>query len=162
GGVRRRRPDRVPRLRREGRGGVARRPVGSRLHRRLEAGLHRVLRSRPPETRRRRRDPRRQHARRARRERRDRRVQRARHRRPPRGERARADPRRRHVHPEALMAWEGPPAPYRIETERLVIRCYEPGDAALMKDAIDSSLEHLRAWMPWAEAEPQTLAEKAE
>lgn len=58
------------------------------------------------------------------------------------------------------MAWEGPPAPYRIETERLVIRCYEPRDAALLKDAIDSSLEHLRAWMPWAEAEPQTLEEK--
>ena len=58
------------------------------------------------------------------------------------------------------MSWEGPPAPYRIETERLVIRCYEPRDAALLKDAIDSSLEHLRAWMPWTEHEPQTLEEK--
>jgi RimJ/RimL family protein N-acetyltransferase len=58
------------------------------------------------------------------------------------------------------MAWEGPSAAYRIETERLVVRRYEPGDAAPMKDAIDSSLEHLRAWMPWAEAEPQTLDEK--
>ena len=44
-----------------------------------------------------------------------------------------------------------PPAPYRIETERLVLRCYEPRDAALVKDAIDSSLDHLRPWMPWAE-----------
>jgi RimJ/RimL family protein N-acetyltransferase len=52
--------------------------------------------------------------------------------------------------------------PYRIETERLVIRCYEPGDAAMMKEAIDSSLEHLRPWMPWAENEPQTLEEKVE
>ena len=60
------------------------------------------------------------------------------------------------------MSWEGPPAPYRIETERLVIRCYEPRDAPLVKDAIDSSLEHLRPWMPWAEAEPQTLDEKTE
>jgi RimJ/RimL family protein N-acetyltransferase len=59
------------------------------------------------------------------------------------------------------VSWEGPPAPYRIETERLVIRCYEPRDAQLTKDAIDSSLEHLRAWMPWAEHEPQTLEEKA-
>jgi RimJ/RimL family protein N-acetyltransferase len=59
-----------------------------------------------------------------------------------------------------MPAWEGPPAPYRIETERLVIRCYEPRDAALLKDAVDSSLEHLRAWMPWAESEPQTLEEK--
>jgi len=58
------------------------------------------------------------------------------------------------------MSWEGPPAPYRIETERLVIRCYEPRDAALLKEAIDSSLEHLQPWMPWAESEPQTLEEK--
>ncbi|HEY2209664.1 MAG TPA: GNAT family N-acetyltransferase [Gaiellaceae bacterium] len=60
------------------------------------------------------------------------------------------------------MAWEGPPAPYRIETERLVIRCYDPRDAPLLKDAIDSSLEHLRPWMPWAADEPQTLDEKTD
>jgi RimJ/RimL family protein N-acetyltransferase len=60
------------------------------------------------------------------------------------------------------VSWEGPPAPYRIETERLVIRCYEPQDAPLLKDAIDSSLEHLRPWMPWAESEPQTLEEKTD
>jgi RimJ/RimL family protein N-acetyltransferase len=61
-----------------------------------------------------------------------------------------------------MGAWEGPPAPYRIETERLVIRCYEPRDAALVKDAIDSSLEHLRPWMDWAHREPQTLEEKVD
>jgi RimJ/RimL family protein N-acetyltransferase len=60
------------------------------------------------------------------------------------------------------VSWEGPPAPYRIETERLVIRCYEPADAPLLKEAVDSSLEHLRPWMPWAETEPQTLEEKAD
>jgi RimJ/RimL family protein N-acetyltransferase len=60
------------------------------------------------------------------------------------------------------MAWEGPSAPYRIETERLVVRCYEPSDAPLLKEAIDSSLEHLRPWMPWAHGEPQTLEEKVE
>ena len=59
-----------------------------------------------------------------------------------------------------MPAWDGPPPPYRIETERLVIRCYEPRDAPLLKDAIDSSLEHLRPWMPWVENEPQTLEEK--
>ena len=59
------------------------------------------------------------------------------------------------------MSWEGPPAPYRIETERLVIRCYETRDAPLLKEAIDSSLEHLQEWMPWALDEPQTLDEKA-
>ena len=60
------------------------------------------------------------------------------------------------------MSWEGPPAPYRIETERLVVRCYEPRDAPLLKEAIDSSLDHLRPWMPWAYQEPQTLEEKLE
>jgi len=43
-----------------------------------------------------------------------------------------------------------------------VIRCYEPRDAPLLKDAIDTSLDHLRPWMPWAEHEPQTLEEKTE
>lgn len=41
-----------------------------------------------------------------------------------------------------------------------MVRCWEPRDAGLLKEAIDSSLEHLRAWMPWADAEPQTLEEK--
>jgi RimJ/RimL family protein N-acetyltransferase len=52
--------------------------------------------------------------------------------------------------------------PYRIVTERTVVRCWEPRDAALAKDAIDSSLDELRAWMPWALNEPQTLEEKVE
>ena len=60
------------------------------------------------------------------------------------------------------MAWDGPPAAYRIETERLVVRCYERADAALLKEASDASLEHLRAWMPWTDSEPQTLEEKTE
>ena len=49
---------------------------------------------------------------------------------------------------------------HRIETERLVIRCWDPADAPLAKEAIDSSLDHLREWMPWAAAEPTTLLEK--
>src|SRR5207244_3823370 len=52
--------------------------------------------------------------------------------------------------------------PYRIETERLVIRCYEPDDAPLLKAAVDSSIEHLLPWMPWARFEPQSLEEKVE
>jgi RimJ/RimL family protein N-acetyltransferase len=60
------------------------------------------------------------------------------------------------------VSWEGPPAPYRIETERLVVRCYEPRDAASLKEAIDSSLEHLGPWMPWVQQEPQTLEQKVE
>ena len=53
-----------------------------------------------------------------------------------------------------------PPPPYRLETERLVIRCWDPLDAPLLKDALDTSLDHLRPWMPWAADEPQTLDEK--
>ena len=56
------------------------------------------------------------------------------------------------------MAWEGPPAPYRIETERLVIRCYEPRDAPLLHEAVDSSVDHLQEFMPWSR-ERKTLAE---
>jgi RimJ/RimL family protein N-acetyltransferase len=50
--------------------------------------------------------------------------------------------------------------PYRIVTERLVVRCWEPRDAPLLRAAIDSSLDELRPWMPWAKQEPQTLEEK--
>ncbi len=49
---------------------------------------------------------------------------------------------------------------FRIETARLVLRCWDPADAGLMKDAIDTSLDHLRPWMPWAESEPSTLEQK--
>lgn len=52
--------------------------------------------------------------------------------------------------------------PYRIVTERLVVRCWDPRDAPLLKDAIDSSLDHLRPWMPWAVHEPQPLEDKIE
>jgi RimJ/RimL family protein N-acetyltransferase len=58
------------------------------------------------------------------------------------------------------VSWEGPPPPYRIETERLVVRCYEPRDAPLTKDAVDSSREHLRPWMPWADNDPITLEQQ--
>ena len=49
---------------------------------------------------------------------------------------------------------------FRIATERLVLRCWDPADAGLMKEAIDASLDHLRPWMPWAAAEPSTLEQK--
>jgi RimJ/RimL family protein N-acetyltransferase len=47
--------------------------------------------------------------------------------------------------------------PYRIESERLVLRCYEPEDAPALKDAVDRSLDHLRPWMPWTPDEPEPL-----
>jgi RimJ/RimL family protein N-acetyltransferase len=43
-----------------------------------------------------------------------------------------------------------------------VVRCWEPADAPLLKDAVDSSLEHLRPWMPWAHDLPLALEETIE
>ena len=57
------------------------------------------------------------------------------------------------------MAWEGPPAPYRIETERLVIRCYDPADATLLREAVGSSLDHLRPFMSWAQGDSPPVEE---
>jgi RimJ/RimL family protein N-acetyltransferase len=51
-----------------------------------------------------------------------------------------------------------PHPPERIRTPRLLLRCYQSEDAPLLKEAIDSSLAHLRAWMPWAMAEPSELS----
>jgi RimJ/RimL family protein N-acetyltransferase len=42
------------------------------------------------------------------------------------------------------------------------VRCWEPRDAPLLKEAVDSSLDHLRPWMPWAHEDPQPLVEKVE
>jgi RimJ/RimL family protein N-acetyltransferase len=50
---------------------------------------------------------------------------------------------------------------YRIETERLVLRCWDPRDAPLLKASVDASLDHL-AEMPWRRFEPQTLDQKIE
>ena len=49
---------------------------------------------------------------------------------------------------------------YRIETKRLVLRCYQPTDGPLLAESITESVEHLRPWMPWAHAEPEPLEEK--
>jgi RimJ/RimL family protein N-acetyltransferase len=53
-------------------------------------------------------------------------------------------------------------APYRIETERLLLRCWDPADAPLLGDAVESSLAELREWMPWAHDEPITLDRRIE
>ncbi|MDB4944370.1 MAG: acetyltransferase [Labilithrix sp.] len=50
-----------------------------------------------------------------------------------------------------------PPAAYRIETPRLVIRCWSPEDAERVKAAEDASREHLRPYMLWANREPEPL-----
>lgn len=56
------------------------------------------------------------------------------------------------------------PAPattaYRVLTPRLVLRCYDPSDAAALVDAMTAGTEHLLPWLPWAVDEPQSLDEK--
>ena len=51
---------------------------------------------------------------------------------------------------------------YRIETKRLVVRCYNPEDASLLAESVAESVEHLRPWMPWVYAEPEPLEEKSQ
>lgn len=50
---------------------------------------------------------------------------------------------------------------YRVETKRLVVRCYEPSDLQMQVDSITESIEHLKPWMAWAHAEPEPIEEKA-
>jgi len=49
---------------------------------------------------------------------------------------------------------------YRIETERLVIRCYHPSDVQMLADSVSENIEHLKPWMPWIHAEPEPIEEK--
>ena len=51
---------------------------------------------------------------------------------------------------------------YLIESERLVIRCYNPTDALYLQKAVQESIEHLRPWMPWVKDEPEELKVKIE
>ena len=51
---------------------------------------------------------------------------------------------------------------YRIETKRLVVRCYDPKDALYLQKSIQESVEHLRPWLPWVKTEPEELQVKIE
>lgn len=51
---------------------------------------------------------------------------------------------------------------YRIETERLVVRCYDPSDVQMLADSVAESVEHLKPWMPWAHAEPEPMEVKVD
>lgn len=51
----------------------------------------------------------------------------------------------------------GAQPPGEIRTERLILRRWTPDDAPQLKAAIDSSLEHLQRWMPWARSEPTPI-----
>jgi RimJ/RimL family protein N-acetyltransferase len=49
---------------------------------------------------------------------------------------------------------------YRIETDRLIIRCYSPRDAPLLQATIQENVEHLLPWMSWVKVEPEALQKK--
>ncbi len=51
---------------------------------------------------------------------------------------------------------------YRIETERLSLRCLDPKHVELVARAIQESLAHLRPWMAWAKHEPVSQEERLE
>lgn len=51
---------------------------------------------------------------------------------------------------------------YRIETQRLRLRCWEPTDAADLLALIADNEEYLAAWLPWVTGRPRTVAGQAE
>ena len=50
--------------------------------------------------------------------------------------------------------------PYRIETARLLLRCWDPADAGPLEDAVAASVAELQPWMAWAHDEPMTLDDR--
>ena len=51
----------------------------------------------------------------------------------------------------------GPLPPSRIETPRLVLRCWEPADAPRFQASLRANREHIGAWIPPARDEPSEL-----
>jgi len=51
---------------------------------------------------------------------------------------------------------------YRIVTPRLIIRCWNPADATLLKKATEANIDHLLPWLPFARNEPEELQVKIE
>ena len=49
-----------------------------------------------------------------------------------------------------------PPA-YRVETERLLLRCWSPSDAPKLRALLDNSDQHLRPYIPWMRDEPRPV-----
>lgn len=46
---------------------------------------------------------------------------------------------------------------YKIETKRLILRGYQPKDAVLLKQAVDTSMDHLRPWLSWVKHKPEPV-----
>jgi RimJ/RimL family protein N-acetyltransferase len=59
------------------------------------------------------------------------------------------------------MATEPFLAPFEHRDGELLIRAYRPGDGPALQRAAVSSYEHLRPWMPWAQAEQSIVESEA-
>jgi RimJ/RimL family protein N-acetyltransferase len=46
---------------------------------------------------------------------------------------------------------------YTVRTPRLLLRCWDPADAPLYRQALGDSREHLLPWLPWVRDEPRSL-----
>ena len=53
-------------------------------------------------------------------------------------------------------------APARIETERLVLRCYALADVGAMDQVIPANRAHLETFLPWAREEPISTEQRSE
>ena len=51
---------------------------------------------------------------------------------------------------------------YRVETDRLVLRCWSPEDAPRLRAVLDACDAYLRPWIPFMKDEPRTLKQTAE
>jgi len=58
------------------------------------------------------------------------------------------------------MNWLNDVVPYKIETERLIIKCWEPKYAKDLNELIIDSSESLLPWMPFAKAPFPTISEE--
>jgi RimJ/RimL family protein N-acetyltransferase len=51
---------------------------------------------------------------------------------------------------------------YRIETGRLLLRCWSPADAPVLRKALDDCDQHLRPYIPFMKDEPRSLDDTAQ
>ena len=51
---------------------------------------------------------------------------------------------------------------YRVETDRLILRCWSPADAPVLRAALDTCDAHLRPMIPFMKDEPRSLQETAQ
>ena len=51
---------------------------------------------------------------------------------------------------------------YRVETDRLVLRCWSPADAPVLRAAIDACDVYLRPMIPFMKDEPRNLQQTAQ